>query len=130
MPGIVKKPDKHGVLLRHLGSDPVKRGCGEVVKKDLPGVWFGGIAATTAGSGIGSDGLQSLQSGLATIQMLPVVSSVTYSELTGRSADLQSISIQNCNRQGPGHGAARLPDRRRAECNSAIRQIENLRYVS
>ena len=62
--------------------------------------------------------------------MLPVESSVTYSEPTGRSADLQSAVSQNCNRQDPGHGLARLPGPRCAECNSAIQQIANLRYVA
>jgi len=59
-----------------------------------------------------------------------VVSSVTYPEPAGRSADLQSAVSPICNRQGIEFWLACRTGRCSAEWNSAIQQIGNLRYVT
>jgi len=59
-----------------------------------------------------------------------VIRSVTHFGLAGRSADLQSAVSPICNRQRTGHRLARRAMPHSAECNSAIQQIANLRYVN
>jgi hypothetical protein len=48
--------------------------------------------------------------------------------MLGRSADFQSAVSPICNRQRVRYSKGARVLRRSAECNSAIRQIENLRY--
>ena len=62
--------------------------------------------------------------------MLAVISSVTYSRLTARSADLQSAVSQNCILRSAGWLDAPTHARCLADYKSAIRQISNLRYVT
>ena len=59
-----------------------------------------------------------------------VVSSVTYPEPTGRSADFQSAVSQNSILQREGGFGAPARVQRPADYKSAIQQIGNLRYVT
>ena len=61
---------------------------------------------------------------------LPVASPMTYSEPTGRSADLQSAVPQNCILHSAGRVNALARVLGPADYKSAIQQIANLRYVT
>ena len=62
--------------------------------------------------------------------MVWVVSSMTYLEPIGRSADLQSAVSQNCILLSIAKAGALGGIRGPADYKSAIQQIANLRYVT
>ena len=67
--------------------------------------------------------------GVGAKQLPWAVSSMTCLEPTRRSADFQSAVPRTYSRQGIGYMSARGACLYSVECNSAARQIENLRYV-